>query len=128
MREARPGSETRRRAWRRGREAEFLCVLALRLKLYRILARDYRTPVGEIDIVARRGKLIVGIEVKARDSVEAAAHSVSPRQRRRVERALQYFLKGRADLGGHDLRFDVMLVAPGRWPHHLRNAWLADSG
>ena len=76
--------------------AEHLCLWHLRLRGYRVLARRYRTPVGEIDLIARRG---------------------------RIARALEHFLKSRPDLGDAELRFDVMLVAPGRWPRHLRNAW-----
>ena len=68
----RPASPERLRAWRRGRAAETLCVWHLRLRGYRILARGYRVPVGEIDIVARRGRVVAAIEVKARDSAAAS--------------------------------------------------------
>jgi putative endonuclease len=120
---AEPPSEKRLKALRRGRLAETLCSVVLRVKGYRILARDYRVPVGEIDIIARRGRVLAAIEVKARDSLAAAAEAVSPRQRSRVARALQYYLKGRTDLAACDLRFDVMLVLPGKWPVHVRDAW-----
>jgi putative endonuclease len=113
----------RLRAVRRGRLAETLCLWHLRLHGWRILARDYRVPVGEIDILARRGSTLAAIEVKARGTLEAAVHSISPRQRRRVARALEHFLAGRPDLASLTLRFDVMLVAPRRLPRHLPNAW-----
>jgi putative endonuclease len=116
-------SAERLRAWRRGRRAETLCVWHLRLRGYRVLARDYRVPAGEIDIIARRGGVLAAIEVKARHSLAAAAEAITPRQRRRVARAFEHFLAGQPQLAGLTLRFDVMLVASGRMPHHLRNAW-----
>lgn len=120
----RAASPQRLRAWRRGRAAETLCVWHLRLRGYRILARGYRVPVGEIDIVARRGRVIAAIEVKARDSAAAASEAVAPRQRRRVARAFEQFLAAHPQHAGLTLRFDVMLVAKGSWPRHLSNAWL----
>jgi len=113
----------RRAAWRLGRRAELICVWHLRLRGYRILARRLRTPQGEIDILARRGKVLAVIEVKARDSLARAGESVSPRQRRRLGRAAAYFLAGRPAYASLDLRFDAMLLAPGRLPVHLVDAW-----
>jgi putative endonuclease len=120
-----PASPERLRAWQRGRTAETLCVWHLRLRGYRILARGYRVPVGEIDIVARRGGVVAAIEVKARDSLAAAGEAIAPRQRRRVARAFEQFLAAHPQHGGLTLRFDVMLVARGRLPRHVSNAWLA---
>jgi putative endonuclease len=120
----RPANPLRRRAWQRGRAAETLCVWHLRLRGYRILARGYRVPAGEIDIVARRGRVLVAIEVKARDSMAAASEAIAPRQRRRVARAFEQFLAAHPQHGGLTLRFDVMLVARGRLPRHVSNAWL----
>jgi putative endonuclease len=102
-----------------------LCALMLRLKGYRILARDLRTPVGEIDIVARRGRAVAFVEVKARDDLAEASEALTRRQRQRILRAGQWFLQGRPDLAGVDLRFDVMLVRPWRWPEHVAGAWRA---
>ena len=82
----------RRRAWRRGRTAEGLAVLLLRLKGWRVLARRYRTPVGEIDIIARRGRTLAFVEVKARDGAATAAEAAARRQRGRIERAARWFL------------------------------------
>jgi putative endonuclease len=113
----------RLRAWRRGRLAEALCLWHLRLRGYRILARDYRVKTGEIDILARRGGVVAAIEVKARPSLGEAVESVSPRQQKRVQRALDHFIAGRAHLATLTFRFDVMVVAPGRWPRHIPNAW-----
>ncbi len=113
----------RRAAERRGKTAELLCLWHLRLKGYRILARRYKTPVGEIDLIARRGGTIAAIEVKARDDFDAAAEAVTRRQQQRIMRAVAHFLGGRPDLAMLAARFDVMLVAPRRWPRHLVDAW-----
>lgn len=116
-------SEARRRAYRLGRTAEALCVASLVLRGYRIVARGYRTPVGEIDIVARRGRVLAVIEVKARADLASAAEAIGPRQRNRILRAASHLLQRRPVLAGLELRFDAMLVAPGRLPRHLRDAW-----
>lgn len=119
-------SERRRQAESRGRRAETLAVLLLRLKGYRILARRLRLPSGEIDIVAARGRTVAFIEVKARDDLTAATWSVTPRQRRRLLGAASQFMARDPRHGGADLRFDLMLVAPRRWPRHVVDAWRAD--
>lgn len=113
----------RRRAFYRGHFAEILCLWHLRLRGYRVLARRYRVPVGEIDLIARRGAVLAAIEVKARRDAATAGEAVSARQRRRVARALAHFLATRPDLAGLDQRFDVMLVTPRRLPHHIADAW-----
>ena len=113
----------RRRAWRAGRRAEAICVWHLRLRGYRVLARGFRAPVGEIDIVARRGGTLVRVEVKARASLGTAAEAVTARQRQRIERAAEAFLARNPRLARLGLRFDAMLVAPRRWPMHIVDAW-----
>jgi len=90
MKQARQEATHRRqRAQRRGRFAEWLCLWHLRLRGWRILARDWRCPSGEIDILARRGKVLAVIEVKSRHEIDAAASALPPRQRRRIARAPQ---------------------------------------
>ncbi len=115
--------ETRRRAYGRGRRAEALAAWWLRLKGYRILARGFRVAVGEIDLIARRGRVLAHVEVKARPSLEEAREALTPRQRRRIQRAAEVFLQQHPGLAGLDQRFDVVLLAPKRRPHHLENAW-----
>ncbi|HET7594339.1 MAG TPA: YraN family protein [Stellaceae bacterium] len=117
---------SRREAFRRGHTAELLCLWHLRLRGYRILARRFRVPSGEIDLIARRGRVLAAIEVKARPSVAVASESISARQRRRVARALEHFLAMRPELAGLAPRFDVMLVTPGRLPRHVADAWRND--
>jgi putative endonuclease len=125
MRAARDRRRTaeRRGAERRGKNAELLCLWHLRLKGYRILARRYKMPVGEIDLIVRRGDTLAAIEVKARADFDSAGEAITRRQQQRIMRAIAYFLGGRPDLAMLAARFDVMLVAPRRWPRHLVDAW-----
>ena len=116
----------RRRAERRGRVAEWLCLWHLRARGWRIVARGWRCPSGEIDIIARRGRVLAIVEVKSRGDVGVAATALAPRQRRRIARAAEAFLGARPDLAGLDLRFDLMLVARRRLPRHWPGAWRAD--
>ena len=120
---ATPSTARRRRAYRHGRWAELLCTVVLRLKGYRIVARDLKLPVGEIDIVARKAGLLACVEVKARRDMRQAAEALTPRQRRRIARAAEAFAATRSEFGGLAIRFDVMLVTPGRLPRHIKDAW-----
>jgi putative endonuclease len=113
----------RRAAYGYGRFAEARCAWGLRFKGYRILARRHRSPAGEIDIIARRGSTLAFIEVKARQSLDTALESVTPRQQRRIRDAAELYVARHPQLGGLDLRFDVMLVVGWRWPRHILDAW-----
>lgn len=86
--------QARVRAYRSGLFAETLAALLLRLKGHRVVARRYKTPVGEIDLVALKGKRLAFIEVKRRKTAEDAAWTVPAKQRRRIVRAAQYWLAG----------------------------------
>jgi len=125
MSQPRPSTDKKRRAWQFGRNAETLCAWVLRLKGYQILARDFRVPVGEIDIVARRHRTLAFIEVKARADAPVV-EALTPRQRRRIVRAAEAFVRARRAYAAFDMRFDVMLVRRRGWPRHLVNAWRAD--
>lgn len=118
--------QDRQQARQRGIAAETLCLWLLRLKGYRILARDLRTPVGEIDIVARRGNTLVAVEVKRRETLEDAADAIGRDQRRRILRALGWFAQRQPDGERLELRFDAMLLDGGLLPHHIRDAWRED--
>lgn len=123
-------AETRPRAARRAAErlghgAEARALWWLRLKGYRPVARRFRCPAGEIDLIVRRGRVLAFVEVKAREDAAAAAEAVSPRQRQRILRAAEAFLQRRPELAKLDQRFDAVLVAPGRRPRHLPDAWRA---
>ncbi len=92
-------------------------------KGYRIAARRWRSAAGEIDIVARRGNLLIFVEVKARPTFDDAAYSVTPRQQRRIAAAAAIWLAEHASDAGRDMRFDAILVAPRRWPRHIEAAF-----
>src|SRR5437660_9817022 len=99
-------------AFRTGISAESRAAAFLIAKGFRILARRWRSPVGEIDIVARRRTLLVFVEVKARDTLDDAAWSVTPRQRARIIAAAEVWLARFPDERIQDIRFDAVLVAP----------------
>jgi putative endonuclease len=113
----------RRQAERAGLRAELLAELMLRLKFYRILARRYKTPAGEIDLIARRGKRLAFVEVKLRRSQDAALEAITPRLRSRVRRAAELWMARHDRRGRWQPAFDVVVVLPGRWPRHLRDAF-----
>ena len=118
-----PSQSDRQKREAAGRWAEHLAVLTLRLKLYRILKRRYRSPAGEIDIIAGRSGTLVFVEVKARPTIEKAMESVSQRQRQRISRAAEAFLQRRPDLQNLMIRFDMLLIVPQRLPLHIKDAW-----
>ncbi len=116
----------RRAAENRGRRAETLAAWYLRLKGYRVLARRYKTPVGEIDLIVRRGRQIAFVEVKARAAADDGLLAVTPAGRRRIARAAELWLASHPAAAGLGLRFDVVVAAPRRWPRHLPGAFDGD--
>jgi putative endonuclease len=113
----------RRAAFNLGLSAENRAKALLLAKGFRIVARRWRSPAGEIDIVARRGRLLVFVEVKARNHLDEAAESVTPRQRRRIVTAAEAWLAMHPEDMSCDMRFDAVLVAPRRWPRHIPAAF-----
>jgi putative endonuclease len=124
---AAPTHSEKLEARRFGRLAETLAAWRLRLSGYRIVARGYRVAAGEIDIVARRGRVLVFVEVKARRDLAAAAEAVRPRQAGRIVRAAEAFVQARPGFRGLDQRFDAVLVRPWRLPVHIKDAWRPDA-
>ncbi len=112
----------RRRSERSGRYAEWVAALMLQLKGYRILARRYRAKSGEIDLIARRGRVIAFVEVKTRARLDHALDAVTARARRRIERAADMFIARNPRLAECDMRYDIVAMAPWRF-RHLRGAW-----
>ena len=106
-----------------GRRAERRAAWWLRLKGYAVLARRFRSPAGEIDLVAGRPGLVAFVEVKARPDALAGLEALGPRQRRRIVRAAEHFLKLRPELADAELRFDLVVCAPWRLPRHVPDAW-----
>ncbi|HTG19970.1 MAG TPA: YraN family protein [Reyranella sp.] len=115
-------TEARQAAHRLGHVAEWRAVWRLRLAGYSILARRYKTKLGEIDIVARRGGILAFVEVKARIDVPTATDALGGRQFGRVARAASLFLARHPRYAAHSVRFDAVLVA-GLWPRHLPDVW-----
>jgi len=116
----------RRRALARGRRGERLAAWWLRLQGYRIVARGFRVPVGEIDLVARRGTILAIVEVKRRASLTAAGEAISPRQQRRLRHAAEAFVQRHPEVAGLQPRFDAVLLTPWRLPCHIKDAWNID--
>lgn len=115
--------QSRQRAYRQGRGAEARAAWWLRLKGYRIIASGFKTPVGEIDLIARRGRTIAFVEVKIRPSRAEAAEAISPHQQHRIARAAAWFLATRPDFAAFQCRFDAVLVVSGQLPTHIAAAW-----
>jgi len=116
--------ETRRKSHRKGHTAEWRAAWRLRLAGYSIVAQRYKTRLGEIDIVARRGTLLVFVEVKARADFDTATFALRPGQFGRVARAANLFLASHPRYAVCSVRFDAVLVA-GLWPRHLPDVWRA---
>ena len=114
-------------AFNTGLSAESRAAAMLLAKGYRILARRFRTPYGEIDIVARKRDLIAFVEVKARATLDEAAYAVTPRQQARISDAASAWLQAHPEHAEFELRFDVMMIAPGHLPRHLLAAFDAAS-
>ena len=110
-------------AFRTGLSAESRAAAFLLAKGYRILARRFRTPVGEIDIVCGRRNTLVFVEVKARNKLDDAAEAVTERTRQRIVAAAEYWLSQNPDDVTRDMRFDAVLVAPGKLPRHIAGAF-----
>src|SRR5438067_10669963 len=103
-------------AFRRGLSAESRAALLLVAKAYRILARRWKTPFGEIDIVARRRNVLVFVEVKARNSLDAAVEAVTDRTKQRILGAAELWLARHPEPANGEIRFDVIVVTPGKLP------------
>ncbi len=110
-------------AFRTGISAESRAAAFLIAKGFRIFARRWRSPVGEIDIIARRRSLLIFVEVKARAHEDDAAWSVTERQRARIVAAAEVWLAQNADDRIRDIRLDAMLVSPRRIPRHIPAAF-----
>jgi len=111
----------RRKAYRRGHSSEWLAAAALVLKGFRIVARRYRTKLGEIDLIARRGNLVLIVEVKARKSLMEAMEAIAYESEQRIEGAADLWLSRQRDHAKISMRFDMVAVLPWRWPVHVEN-------
>lgn len=116
-------ARTREAAYRHGHVAEAAAALLLLVKGYRLLARRYRSPLGEVDLIARRGKVIAFVEVKARASHGEGLESVGRFSERRIVEAADLWLARHPDAAGFDVRYDMIVVTPWRLPRHLPDAF-----
>ncbi|MCC6918215.1 MAG: YraN family protein [Alphaproteobacteria bacterium] len=112
----------------RGRVAEARAAWLLRLKGYSIVARRFRPArsfgLGEIDLVARRGRMLAFVEVKARATDAEALLAITAQQQHRILRAAEHFLKVRPVYTGWPMRFDAVILEQDRfWPRHFPDAW-----
>ncbi|MDR7028247.1 YraN family protein [Rhizobium rosettiformans] len=119
----RSADRKRIRAERLGRWSEYRAALALLLKGYRIVALRYKTKAGEVDIIARRGDLVIFVEVKARRDLRAGVDAVSYTAERRIENAADHWLRRQSDATRLSLRHDIIVVRPWRWPTHFEGAF-----
>jgi putative endonuclease len=112
------------RARKAGRASELIAAFWLMAKGWRILAFRLKTPQGEIDLLARRGRVLAVIEVKRRRTIEEALEAVTYRQRLRLLAAAENLAAKRPDLAGLCVRLDLVALAPRRWPRHIAEAWV----
>ncbi|WPE22235.1 YraN family protein [Shinella zoogloeoides] len=119
----RTADPNRLKAFRRGHVSEYLAALYLLCKGYRIRAIRYRTKLGEIDIVARRGDLVICVEVKARRDVDSAVFAVTGTAQQRIRAASEIWLSRQPDAHRLSLRYDIVAVLPWRLPKHLPDAF-----
>lgn len=117
-----PASTERLGRYRRGRFSEWVAAAALMAKGYRILARRCRTPYGEIDLIAARGRRLAFVEVKRRPTRHEGEAAVTPAQAARVARAAEFWVSRHPAFREHEQGLDAVLVVPGRLPAHLPNA------
>ena len=113
---------SRQAAERRGRKGEWFAALWLRLQGWRVVARRVKTPRGEVDLIARRGRTVAFVEVKWRATAIERDQAIDAYRLRRVAAAVEA-IAHRYLRRGDNPRIDVLLLAPGRWPRHIVNAW-----
>ncbi len=116
-------SERGARAHKSGHLAEYIALIHLMLKGYRILGFRLKLPQGEIDILAHKGRRLAMVEVKQRRTHDEAIVSVSPTQQQRLWQAGLYLQSRTPRLKAFDLHIDLYTLAPGQWPRHQINAF-----
>ena len=118
----------RRVTYTAGKRAEWLALIYLLFKGYRPVARRYKCPAGEVDLIVARRNLVVFVEVKYRADRDTAAFSITLKQQSRIIRAAQYWTLKNQRNYPQEMRFDAILLAPWRWPMHIENAFVDNMG
>ncbi|MDR2901603.1 MAG: YraN family protein [Lactobacillales bacterium] len=115
------------KTYKTGRLAEWASYFFLIMKGYRPLARNFKvgkgTGAGEIDLIFKKGKTLVFVEVKYRRTLTDALHAITINNQQRTVRSSAVFLQRYPQYGTCDIRYDAVLLSPGRWPKHLPGAW-----
>ena len=107
----------------KGLRAEAIAKLYLQMKGYHVLADRFKTPLGEIDLIVKKDNVVAFIEVKLRKTEDAAAEAIHAKNQSRVRNAAELYLQKHPEYNEYELRFDALVMAPGRWPRHIQNAW-----
>lgn len=123
-----PERPSRQAAERRGHRGEWLAAWYLRLKGYRIAAKRFKTKSGEVDIIARKGDLVLMIEVKARPTLLEAMDAVTTSSQRRIEAAGDIWLTRQKDFARLSVRYDLIAILPGKWPVHVERLFDGRNG
>lgn len=118
-----PSKQKKKQAYARGVFSEKMAALFLRAKGYKILAQRYRTPYGEIDLIAKKNNCLIFVEVKARKTLEDGLYSILPRQQERIIAAAEIWLAEK-NSEFEECRFDVVLLTPKGLPTHIKNAFM----
>ena len=118
-----PKMKTNSTSYKTGLLAESIAILLLSLKFYRIIGRRYKTRLGEIDIIAIRGKTLIFIEVKKRSNTQELFESITTRQQQRITNAAEIFTSRNHIYSAHKKRFDAILITSNLFPVHIKNAW-----
>lgn len=120
-------NKARLKAYRKGHRAEWLAALSLILRGHSIEARRFRTPLGEIDLIARKADLVLFVEVKARATHQLGLDSVNRTAQQRIAKAGNWWLSQQRDFHQLSWRFDVITIVPWRWPRHYKDVWSTNS-
>ena len=116
-------SKQKIQAFRRGWISEYLAALYLMCKGYRILALRYKTKVGEIDIIARKGDIVIFCEVKARQTVDDAVFAVNATTQKRIRDASDVWLARQKNASNLSQRYDLIAIMPRSLPKHIENCF-----
>lgn len=110
-----------------GSLAEFIARCYFRFKGYSILAKNLsvatKSPIGEVDFIAKKGNTIIFIEVKKRQSIEKAKYAIKPIQQKRIVNAAKVFIKNHPSYQQCNIRFDAVLIKLPFQILHIKNAW-----